>query len=133
MTTITEAKERSHSSSWASLGVAMDHIVRTLMAWHDRAQGRRQLLSLSDHILKDIGRSRADIAMSMPHLIWIMGESDQPFWWARMYPFAPFELNAEGFFRASACLRPTLCGQLGIGVIPPRVCAKSRRPALAAI
>ena len=31
------------------VGVAIGHIVRTLMAWHDRARERRQLLSLSDH------------------------------------------------------------------------------------
>src|SRR5262249_15544973 len=84
MTTISEAKARSHSSSWPSAGVAIGHIVRTLMAWHDRARGRRQLLSLSDHALKDIGRSRDDVASSMPRPVWIMGESDQPHWRARI-------------------------------------------------
>jgi uncharacterized protein YjiS (DUF1127 family) len=81
MTTISEAKVRSHSSSWTS---AIGHIVRTLMAWHDRARGRRQLLSLSDHALKDIGRSRDDVVSSMPRPVWIMGESDQPHWRARI-------------------------------------------------
>ena len=102
MTTISESKARSHSWSWTSAGVAIGHTVRTLMAWHDRARGRRQLPSLSDRALKDIGRSRADVASSMPRPVWIIGESDQPYWRARMFTFAPFELHAEGFFRASA-------------------------------
>jgi uncharacterized protein YjiS (DUF1127 family) len=84
MTTISEAKARSHSSPWTSVGVAIGHIVRTLMAWHDRARAHRQLLSLSDRALKDIGRSRADVASSMPRPVWIMGESDQPYWRARI-------------------------------------------------
>lgn len=84
MTTISEAQARSHSSSWISVGVAIGHIARTLMAWHDRARGRRQLLSLSNHALKDIGRSRDDVIFSMPHPVWIMGESDQPDWRARI-------------------------------------------------
>lgn len=84
MTTIPEPNARSHSSSRISAGAAIGHIVRTLMAWHDRAQERRQLLSLSDHALKDIERSRADLASSMPRAVWIMGEGDQPYWRARI-------------------------------------------------
>src|SRR5215469_6731551 len=84
MTTISEAKARSHSSSWTSDGVAIGHIVRTLMAWHDRARGRRELLSLSDHFLKDIGISRPTSPTPMPRQVWIMGESDQPYWRARI-------------------------------------------------
>src|SRR5262244_3974934 len=102
MTTISEAKARSHPSSWTSAGVAIGHTVRILMAWHDRARGRRQLLSLSDRALKDIGRSRADVASSMPRPVWIIGESDQPYWRARMFTFAPFELHGEGFFQTGA-------------------------------
>ena len=84
MTTTAEPKARSHSSSWTSVGVAVGHIARTLMAWHDRARERRQLLSRSDHALKDIGRSRADVASSMPRAVWAMGEGDQPYWRARI-------------------------------------------------
>ena len=84
MTTITEPNARSHSSSWIPAGAAIGHIVRTLMAWHDRAHERRQLFSLSDHVLNDIGRSRADLASSMPRAVWVMGESDQPYWRARI-------------------------------------------------
>ena len=81
MMTITEPNARS---SWISRGAAIGHIVRVLVAWHDRARERRQLLSLSDHALKDIGRSRADVACSMPRAVWTMGESDQPYWRARI-------------------------------------------------
>jgi uncharacterized protein YjiS (DUF1127 family) len=84
MTTITDPKARPHSSSWTSIGVAIGHIVRVLVAWHDRARERHQLLSLGDHALKDIGRSRADLASSMPHAVWVMGEGDQPYWRARI-------------------------------------------------
>lgn len=84
MTTVTEPNARSHSSFWTSVGVAIGQIVRTLMAWHDRAHEHRQLLSLSDHALEDIGRSRADLAASMTRAVWVTGESDQPDWRARI-------------------------------------------------
>ena len=84
MTTITEPKAQSHPSFWTSIGVAIGRIVRTLMAWHDRARGRRALLSLSDHFLKDIGISRPTSPTPMLRPVWIMGESDQPYWRARI-------------------------------------------------
>ena len=84
MTTMTEPKVQSHFSSWTSVGVAIGHIVRTLMAWHDLARARRQLLSLSDRALKDIGKNRADVASSMPRAVWTMGEGDQPYWRAKI-------------------------------------------------
>lgn len=84
MTTMAEPKAPSHSSLWASVGVAIGHIVRRLMAWHGQTCERRQLLSLSDRALKDIGRSRADVASSMPRAVWTMGEGDQPDWRARI-------------------------------------------------
>lgn len=42
----------------------------TLRRWNQLARQRRQLASLSDEMLKDIGRSRADIE-------W---EANRPFW-----------------------------------------------------
>ncbi len=45
-------------------------LVDILLEWHERARQRRQLLSLSDHMLKDIGISRADAE----------GEASKPFW-----------------------------------------------------
>jgi uncharacterized protein YjiS (DUF1127 family) len=41
-----------------------------LLTWQQRARDRRQLQSLSDHMLRDIGLTRADA--------W--AESDKPFW-----------------------------------------------------
>jgi uncharacterized protein YjiS (DUF1127 family) len=54
----------------ASLGTAIDDVAAMLFAWHERARQRRELLSLSDRELHDIGLSRADAA----------GEGDKPFW-----------------------------------------------------
>ena len=41
-----------------------------LLIWHERARQRRQLLSLNDHMLRDLGLTRADV----------MAESSKPFW-----------------------------------------------------
>ena len=41
-----------------------------LLTWHARSRQRRQLLSLSDHMLRDLGLSRADV----------MAEASKPFW-----------------------------------------------------
>jgi uncharacterized protein YjiS (DUF1127 family) len=40
--------------------------------WRERAQGRRQLVKLDDHLLRDIGVSRYDAEM----------EFNKPFWQA---------------------------------------------------
>ena len=40
------------------------------MVWHERARQRRQLQSLSDHMLHDIGLGRADVD----------AETSKPFW-----------------------------------------------------
>jgi uncharacterized protein YjiS (DUF1127 family) len=55
---------------WAAVGAAIDDAAAMLFAWHERARQRRELLSLSDRELHDIGLSRADA----------MGEGDKPFW-----------------------------------------------------
>jgi uncharacterized protein YjiS (DUF1127 family) len=41
-----------------------------LLTWHERARQRRHLRSLDDHMLRDIGLSRADVE----------GEAEKPFW-----------------------------------------------------
>jgi uncharacterized protein YjiS (DUF1127 family) len=41
-----------------------------VMAWFERARQRRQLQQLGDHMLKDIGLSRADVE----------AEISKPFW-----------------------------------------------------
>lgn len=42
----------------------------TLPTWQKRARGRYQLTQLDDHLLNDIGKTRADIAI----------ETQKPFW-----------------------------------------------------
>ena len=41
-----------------------------LLTWHERARQRRQLRTLNDHMLRDIGLTRADV----------LAESSKPFW-----------------------------------------------------
>jgi uncharacterized protein YjiS (DUF1127 family) len=54
----------------ASVAALLSRTWRTLRRWNQLARQRRQLASLSDEMLKDIGRSRADIE-------W---EANRPFW-----------------------------------------------------
>lgn len=55
---------------WVSVGGAIDDAATMLLAWHERARQRRELLALNDRDLHDIGLSRADAA----------SEGDKPFW-----------------------------------------------------
>jgi uncharacterized protein YjiS (DUF1127 family) len=41
-----------------------------VLTWHERARQRRQLRTLNDHMLRDIGLTRADV----------LAESSKPFW-----------------------------------------------------
>lgn len=45
-------------------------LMETLLIWQERAAQRRALRELNDHMLKDIGLSRADA----------FREADKPFW-----------------------------------------------------
>ena len=45
-------------------------VVEGVLAWFERTRQRRQLSELSDHMLKDIGLSRADVE----------AEAAKPFW-----------------------------------------------------
>jgi uncharacterized protein YjiS (DUF1127 family) len=45
-------------------------LVERLLRWQSRAQQRRMLLELDDHMLKDIGLTRADVWQ----------ETRKPFW-----------------------------------------------------
>jgi uncharacterized protein YjiS (DUF1127 family) len=44
--------------------------VQLLLIWRERAQQRRQLECLNDHMLRDIGLTRADV----------FAEASKPFW-----------------------------------------------------
>ncbi|HEX2479069.1 MAG TPA: DUF1127 domain-containing protein [Geminicoccaceae bacterium] len=49
---------------------AVARAIDLLLVWQQRARDRRQLESLSDHMLRDIGLSRADV----------FAEAAKPFW-----------------------------------------------------
>jgi uncharacterized protein YjiS (DUF1127 family) len=50
-------------------GIVM-RLIERLAVWHERSRQRYHLATLDDHILKDIGLSRADVTR----------EIDKPFW-----------------------------------------------------
>ncbi|MGH6891151.1 MAG: DUF1127 domain-containing protein [Dongiaceae bacterium] len=54
----------------ADLGPVLDRIVETPITWLERARERRQLASLSDDMLKDIGVSRADVEQVVEKPFW---------------------------------------------------------------
>jgi uncharacterized protein YjiS (DUF1127 family) len=54
----------------ASLGKVAVRAVDTLLQWQQRSMERHHLSALNDHLLKDVGLSRADVAQ----------ESGKPFW-----------------------------------------------------
>jgi uncharacterized protein YjiS (DUF1127 family) len=49
---------------------AVGRAIDLLLIWQQRARDRRQLESLSDHMLRDIGLTRADV----------YAEASKPFW-----------------------------------------------------
>lgn len=57
---------------YADLGShwSLAQFVDILLEWYERSRQRRQLLSLDDQLLKDIGISRADAEV----------EASKPFW-----------------------------------------------------
>jgi len=52
------------------LALSLRRAVDMLLTWRERARQRRQLRSLNDHMLRDLGLTRADV----------MAESSKPFW-----------------------------------------------------
>jgi uncharacterized protein YjiS (DUF1127 family) len=62
-----QAVPRDQGWSWAS---GVQRLVTLLLTWQQRAHDRRQLQSLSDHMLRDIGLTRADV----------FAEASKPFW-----------------------------------------------------
>jgi uncharacterized protein YjiS (DUF1127 family) len=61
------APRRGQTWPWAS---RVQRLVTLLLTWQQRAHDRRQLQSLSDHMLRDIGLTRADV----------FAEASKPFW-----------------------------------------------------
>ena len=58
---------RRATPSWDE---ALVRFAQILSLWHERARQRRHLQTLSDHMLRDIGLTRADVC----------GECSKPFW-----------------------------------------------------
>ena len=56
----------------ASLWTLPEKIFEVLYEWQRRASGRHHLRRLDDHLIKDVGLSRADVE----------GEAGKPFWTA---------------------------------------------------
>ena len=51
---------------WASAAV----VIEDMLAWFERVRQRRQLGELSDHMLKDIGLTRADVEAEVTKPFW---------------------------------------------------------------
>jgi uncharacterized protein YjiS (DUF1127 family) len=64
------AVRRSRGRQARSWSGAAGRTIDLLLIWQQRARDRRQLESLSDHMLRDIGLSRADV----------FAEASKPFW-----------------------------------------------------
>jgi uncharacterized protein YjiS (DUF1127 family) len=52
------------------LASRVERAIDLLLTWHERSRQRHHLRSLSTHMLRDIGLSRADVE----------GEAAKPFW-----------------------------------------------------
>lgn len=55
---------------WPTPTGLVGRLFHTLLVWQERARSRRRLLTLDDHMLSDIGRSRAEAVR----------EASKPFW-----------------------------------------------------
>jgi uncharacterized protein YjiS (DUF1127 family) len=63
-------QHRYRVASRASKRPWLEHALDLLAAWSERVRQRRELLRFDDHMLRDIGLSRADA----------LAEADKPFW-----------------------------------------------------
>jgi uncharacterized protein YjiS (DUF1127 family) len=48
----------------------MQRAAQRILTWHERARQRRQLECLSDHMLRDIGLTRADVLAEATKQFW---------------------------------------------------------------
>jgi uncharacterized protein YjiS (DUF1127 family) len=62
--------ERRRTGARAAVRRAARRIAGVLLRWHERRRQRGALLELNDHLLRDIGISRATA----------LGEATKPFW-----------------------------------------------------
>jgi uncharacterized protein YjiS (DUF1127 family) len=64
---LTGARAGRQDWSWLR---AMRRGAKRVLAWHERARQRRQLEYLSDHMLRDIGLTRADVLAEATKRFW---------------------------------------------------------------
>ena len=56
---------------WARSGLRrLERAADLVLGWQERAQQRRQLETLSDHMLRDIGLTRADVLAEATKRFW---------------------------------------------------------------
>jgi uncharacterized protein YjiS (DUF1127 family) len=60
---------RAGRQDWSWLR-AMQRAAKRVLTWHERARQRRQLECLSDHMLRDIGLTRADVLAEATKRFW---------------------------------------------------------------
>ncbi|WP_449227290.1 DUF1127 domain-containing protein [Azospirillum argentinense] len=70
MSTRTDPRERPGQGGGQGIGGVVIALFDTVATWNERRRQRRALEALPDHLLQDIGLSRADAAT----------EADKPFW-----------------------------------------------------
>ena len=78
MVTMVDSRDDVHSldtrtqarGNLRALGALLVRFVDIILDWQERAQQRRHLSGLDDHLLNDIGISRSDVD----------AESTKPFW-----------------------------------------------------
>jgi uncharacterized protein YjiS (DUF1127 family) len=78
MSTFNLASSRASRRDPSSIAVRLSRsfargamrVAELLLTWHERSRQRHQLQCLSDHMLRDIGLSRADV----------LAETTKPFW-----------------------------------------------------
>jgi uncharacterized protein YjiS (DUF1127 family) len=61
---------RTLEAALAPVDAALAGLVDRLLTWHQRARDRQALLHLDEHMLHDVGLSRADVER----------EASKPFW-----------------------------------------------------
>jgi len=60
---------RAVRQDWSWLRIAR-RAAKRVLTWHERARQRRQLECLSDHMLRDIGLTRADVLAEATKRFW---------------------------------------------------------------
>ncbi len=62
-----------YPNAWSSLlGGLATRVCNTLLSWQDRADQRASLASLDDHMLEDIGLTRADVYREYRKPLWVV-------------------------------------------------------------